>query len=63
MEHVYWVSVIVLIAIAVLLMVNGEILGESTTGIATVLGIITLSLIAPQGRARRAIQAHTRQSR
>lgn len=34
MEHVYWVSVIVLIATAVFLMVNGEVLGESTTGIA-----------------------------
>jgi len=34
MEHVYWVSVIVLIAPAIFLMVDGEILGESTTGIA-----------------------------
>ena len=35
------------------LMWNGSILGENTTGIATVIGIIGIGLIATSGRAKK----------
>lgn len=41
-----WITGIVLALIAAILMFNGDILGEDSTGISTVLGIIGISLIA-----------------
>jgi Na+/proline symporter len=41
-----WVTGIVLALIAAIFMFDGDILGEDTTGISTVLGIIGISLIA-----------------
>jgi len=44
-EYVLLASWIIVIATAVFLMIDGQILGEDTTGIATVLGIIEIGLI------------------
>lgn len=44
-EYALLASRVIVIATAVFLMIDGQILGEDTTGIATVLGIIGLGLI------------------
>jgi len=41
-----WITGIVLALIAAIFMFDGDILGENTTGISTVLGIIGICLIA-----------------
>jgi Na+/proline symporter len=41
-----WITGIVLALIAAILMFDGDVLGEDSTGISTVLGIIGISLIA-----------------
>ena len=41
-----WIIGIVLALIAAIFMFDGDILGENTTGISTVLGIVGISLIA-----------------
>ena len=41
-----WIVGIVLALVAAIFMFDGDILGENTTGISTVLGIIGISLIA-----------------
>jgi Na+/proline symporter len=41
-----WITGVVLALIAAIFMFDGDILGEDTTGISTVLGIIGISLIA-----------------
>jgi Na+/proline symporter len=41
-----WIIGIVLALIAAIFMFDGDILGENTTGISTVIGIIGISLIA-----------------
>jgi len=41
-----WITGVVLALIAAIFMFDGNILGEDTTGISTVLGIIGISLIA-----------------
>lgn len=41
-----WIIGIVLVLIAAIFMFDGDILGENTTGISTVLGIIGICLIA-----------------
>jgi len=41
-----WIAGIVVAFTAAALMIDGHILGENTTGIATVIGIIGISLIA-----------------
>jgi len=44
----------ILIALAgAFLMWNGSILGENTTGIATVMGIVGIGLIATSGRSKK----------
>ncbi|MCK4482015.1 hypothetical protein KAU55_02230 [Candidatus Bathyarchaeota archaeon] len=48
-EHVSFVLGISLCLIGVFLMVEGSILGERTTGIATLLGIVGIGLIATSG--------------
>lgn len=48
-EHVSFVLGISLCVIGVFLMVEGSTLGERTTGIATVLGIVGIGLIATSG--------------
>ncbi len=41
-----WITGVVLALVAAIFMFDGDILGEDTTGISTVLGIIGISLIA-----------------
>jgi len=41
-----WIIGIVLALMAAVFMFNGDILGENTTGISTVIGIVGISLIA-----------------
>jgi Na+/proline symporter len=41
-----WIVGIVLALVAAIFMIDGDILGENTTGISTVLGIIGICLIA-----------------
>ena len=41
-----WITGLVIALIAAFFMFDGDILGENTTGIATVLGIVGISLIA-----------------
>jgi len=48
-EHVSFVLGISLCLVAAFLMIEGSILGERTTGIATVLGIVGIGLIATSG--------------
>ena len=48
-KYVSFVLGISLCLVAVFLMVEGSILGERTTGIATLLGIVGIGLIATSG--------------
>ncbi len=41
-----WVTGLVIAVIAAIFMFDGDILGENTTGISTVMGIVGISLIA-----------------
>jgi len=41
-----WITGIVLALVAAIFMIDGDILGENTTGISTILGIIGICLIA-----------------
>ena len=52
-EYILLASWIIVIATAVLLMIDGQILGEDTTGIATVLGIVGIGLITSWNNYRR----------
>ena len=49
-EKLYFLVGLIVAAIAAFLMFNGSIFGENTTGIATVLTIFAISLIAKRSR-------------
>lgn len=51
-EYILIASWIIVIATAAFLMIEGQILGEDTTGIAIVLGIIGLGLITRWNKYR-----------
>ena len=44
-----WIAGLALAVIAAIFMFDGDILGENTTGISTVMGIVGISLIATSG--------------
>jgi len=44
-----WIIGLVIAVIAAIFMFDGDILGENTTGISTVMGIVGISLIATSG--------------
>ena len=44
--YAQWIAGLVIAVIAAIFMFDGDILGENTTGISTVMGIVGISLIA-----------------
>ena len=48
-----FISGILVALIGAFLMWNGSILGENTTGIATVIGIVGIGLIATSGKSKK----------
>ena len=52
-EKALWIIGIFLALVAALLMFNGNLLGEDTTGIARVLGIVAIGFIASESKGIR----------